>query len=248
MQGSLPDDPTMRERDLRPSLDSVRRPPLIVHRGGHRAPTAASVNPVARRSAGAPNGPDLVGEAALRGGLQAELLALEESIAGLHGAPRFERALATVLFTDIVASTERAAAVGDSAWRRLLDRHDDIARSAVCDCGGRLVKVTGDGVLAAFDAPACGLRCARALRVALSHSGIAIRAGLHTGEVELRGDDVAGIAVHIAARIAALAAAGELLVSRTVKELVAGSEYTFTSRGAHRLRGVPDDWELLAVS
>jgi len=161
---------------------------------------------------------------------------------------RIERVLATVLFTDIVDSTARVAAVGDNAWRRLLDRHDRISQSAVSECGGRFVKATGDGVLATFDAPACGLRCAKALRVALSHAGIAIRAGVHTGEVELRGEDVAGIGVHIAARVAALAASGELLASRTVKDLVAGSEYTFTSRGIHRLKGVPEEWELLAVT
>jgi len=120
--------------------------------------------------------------------------------------------------------------------------------NTVADCGGRLVKGTGDGVLATFDAPARGLRCADTLRSALSDAGIAIRAGVHTGEVELRGDDVAGIGVHIAARVAALAGAGELLASRTVKDLVAGSDYAFSSRGVHSLKGVPEEWELLAVT
>ena len=177
------------------------------------------------------------------------LLRLEESLAG-GDPPRepAERVLATVLFTDIVDSTSRAAVVGDCAWRNLLDRHDRISRSAVSECGGRLVKGTGDGVLATFHAPAHGLRCAKTLRVALSHAGIAIRAGVHTGEVELRGEDVAGIGVHIAARVAALAGPGELLASRTVKDLVAGSGYTFTSRGVHCLKGVPERWELLAVT
>ena len=155
--------------------------------------------------------------------------------------------LATVLFTDIVDSTTSAAALGDAAWRRLLDRHDTISQHAVADCGGRLVKGTGDGVLATFDAPARGLQCADTLRSALSDAGLAIRAGVHTGEVELRGDDVSGIGVHIAARVAALAGSGELLVTRTVKDLVVGSDYGFASRGLHRLKGVPDEWELLAL-
>jgi class 3 adenylate cyclase len=156
--------------------------------------------------------------------------------------------LATVLFTDIVDSTGRAASLGDEAWRRLLDRHDAISHGAIADCGGRLVKTTGDGVLATFDAPIRGLRCADTLRSSLADAGIPIRAGVHTGEIELRGEDVAGIGVHIAARVAALAGEGELLASRTVRDLVAGSDYSFSSRGAHSLKGVPEEWELLAVS
>jgi class 3 adenylate cyclase len=156
--------------------------------------------------------------------------------------------LATVLFTDIVDSTARAAALGDGAWRELLDRHDGICHSAVLECGGRVVKSTGDGLLATFDAPIRGLRCADTLRSLLAGVGIPIRAGVHTGEIELRGEDVAGIGVHIAARVAALAGAGELLASRTVKDLVAGSGYTFASRGTHSLKGVPEDWELLSVA
>ncbi len=181
--------------------------------------------------------------------MQSALSLLEESLAGRHPIPeRIERVLATVLFTDIVDSTARAVAVGDTAWRLLLDRHDRISQGAVAECGGRLVKGMGDGLLAVFDVPLCGLRCAKVMRSALSHSGITIRAGVHTGEVELRGDDIAGIGVHIAARIAARAASGELLASRTVKDLVAGSEYRFTSRGLHWLKGVPEEWELLAVT
>jgi class 3 adenylate cyclase len=173
---------------------------------------------------------------------------LEEFVAGdLIARPPSGRILASVLFTDIVDSTARAAALGDSVWAQVLDRHDAIARSAIASYGGRFVKETGDGVLAVFDAPARGIECAKRLRSALSHAGIAIRAGIHTGEVELRGEDVSGIGVHIAARVAGLAGAGELLVSRTVKDLVAGSEYVFASQGAHRLRGIPERWELLSV-
>jgi class 3 adenylate cyclase len=173
---------------------------------------------------------------------------LEEFVAGdlLQDAPT-GRVLATVLFTDIVDSTARAAALGDSMWAQILDRHDAIARSAIRAYGGRFVKDTGDGVLALFDAPARGIECAKRLRSALSHAGIAIRAGIHTGEVELRGGDVSGIGVHIAARVAGMAGSGELFASRTVKDLVAGAEYTFATRGLHRLRGVPERWEVLAV-
>jgi len=173
---------------------------------------------------------------------------LEEFVAGdLIAGPATGRILASVLFTDIVDSTARAATLGDCVWAQVLDRHDAIARSAIRSCGGRFIKETGDGVLAVFDAPARGIECAKRLRSALSHAGIAIRAGIHTGEIELRGEDVSGIGVHIAARVAALAGTGELLVSRTVKDLVAGSEYAFASRGTHRLRGIPERWELLSV-
>ena len=181
--------------------------------------------------------------------VQTELSLLESSMAGgeVTWAP-VQRMLATVLFTDIVGSTAHAAALGDTAWREVLDRHDSISRGAVARWGGRVIKGTGDGMLARFDAPVCGLRCAKSLRVSLAHAGIAIRAGIHTGEVELRGDDIAGIGVHIAARIAALASSGEVLVSSTVKDLVAGSEHRFTSRGVHGLRGLPERWELHAVT
>ncbi|HEX5225546.1 MAG TPA: adenylate/guanylate cyclase domain-containing protein [Solirubrobacteraceae bacterium] len=175
---------------------------------------------------------------------------LEEFEVVAHASPAApqDRALATVLFTDIVGSTAHAIALGDHGWRRVLDHHDGIARSAVSACGGQLVKRTGDGILATFDSPAHGLDCAKALRGALAHAGIAIRAGVHTGEVELREDDVAGIGVNIAARVAALAVSGELLASRTVRDLVAGAGYAFTSRGQHTLKGIPGRWELLAVT
>jgi class 3 adenylate cyclase len=183
------------------------------------------------------------------GDVETALSLLEEFLTGHHATPKkTERVLATVLFTDIVDSTSRAAALGDRAWRQVLDRHDRISQSTVADCGGRLVKGTGDGMLATFDAPARGLGCADTLRSSLADAGIAIRAGMHTGEIELRGDDISGIGVHIAARVAALAGSGELLASRTVKDLVAGSGYAFTSRGLHSLKGVPDEWELLAVA
>ena len=155
--------------------------------------------------------------------------------------------LATILFTDIVDSTERAAELGDLAWKRLLDRHDEICRATIASFDGRMIKSTGDGVLATFDAPGRALRCADVLRSALAEAQLPIRAGVHTGEIELRGQDVDGIGVHIAARVSALAGCGEVLASRTVRDLVAGSDYVFASRGAHRLKGLPEKWELFAV-
>jgi class 3 adenylate cyclase len=158
-----------------------------------------------------------------------------------------ERALATVLFTDIVGSTERARQVGDRRWGELLDTHDRLARELVGQLQGRLVKSTGDGILALFDRPGRGIRCATALRDRLRGSGVEIRAGVHTGEVQLREDDVGGIAVHLAARVMAAAAPGEVLVSATVHDLVAGSDYVLEDRGAHALKGMAGEWRLFAV-
>ena len=162
-------------------------------------------------------------------------------------ADQGERALATVLFTDIVGSTERAREVGDRRWAELLDTHDRLARELVGQLQGRLVKSTGDGILALFDRPGRGIRCATALRDRLRGSGMEIRAGVHTGEVQLRGDDVGGIAVHFAARVMAAAAPGEVLVSGTVHDLVAGSDYVLEDRGAHALKGIGGEWRLFAV-
>jgi class 3 adenylate cyclase len=158
-----------------------------------------------------------------------------------------ERALATVLFTDIVGSTDRARQVGDRRWAELLDTHDRLARELVSELHGQLVKSTGDGILALFDRPGRGIRCATALRDRLRGSGMEIRAGVHTGEVQLRGDDVGGIAVHFAARVMASAAPGEVLVSGTVRDLVAGSDYVLEDRGAHALKGMAGEWRLFAV-
>jgi class 3 adenylate cyclase len=162
-------------------------------------------------------------------------------------ADQGERALATVLFTDVVGSTERAREVGDRRWAELLDLHDRLARELVGQLQGRLVKSTGDGILALFDRPGRGIRCATALRDRLRGSGMEIRAGVHTGEVQLRGDDVGGIAVHFAARVMAAAAPGEVLVSGTVHDLVAGSDHVLEDRGAHALKGIGGEWRLFAV-
>jgi class 3 adenylate cyclase len=157
------------------------------------------------------------------------------------------RLLATVLFTDIVGSTERAQVAGDQRWRELLDVHDELARRLVTREGGRLVKRTGDGILAVFDGPGRGIRCALALRQELRAVGLDIRAGLHVGELDLRDDDVGGIAVHIGARIMAAAGPGEILVSRTVRDLVAGSGIALEDRGTHTLKGLSDPWQLFAA-
>jgi class 3 adenylate cyclase len=157
------------------------------------------------------------------------------------------RSLATVLFTDIVRSTERAGELGDRRWREVLDVHDDVSRRNAEASGGRFIKSTGDGILATFDGPGRGIRTAEAIRDDLQPVGVEIRAGLHTGEVEARGDDVGGIGVHIAARVMAEATAGEILISRTVRDLVVGSNIQSVDRGTHTLRGVEGDWQLFRV-
>ena len=172
---------------------------------------------------------------------------IERFVSGSGGTASPERALTTILFTDIVGSTERASELGDSAWRQLLERHDRVVREQVVDHAGRVVKSLGDGTLAVFDGPARAISCAEAILAGLEGLNIRVRAGVHTGECELIGEDVAGVAVHIGARVGALAKAGEILVSRTVADLVVGSGLRFTDRGEHELKGIPGHWRLLAV-
>jgi pimeloyl-ACP methyl ester carboxylesterase len=172
---------------------------------------------------------------------------VQEFLTGARAAPEVERALATVLFTDIVDSTRAASDLGDQRWRKVLERHQREVREALDRFNGHEVKSTGDGFLATFDGPARAIHCATAIIRSSEASGIGVRAGLHTGECEVMGEDIGGIAVHIAARISAQAAPRELLVSRTVKDLVAGSGIQFSDRGAHSLKGVPDTWRLYAV-
>lgn len=159
-----------------------------------------------------------------------------------------DRVLATVLFTDIVNSTRQAAQLGDKGWRTLLDQHDALSVRQVTRYGGRIVKTTGDGILATFDGPARSVRCAQAISEGARGLGIEVRAGVHTGEVELRGDDVSGLGVNIASRIEALAGPGEVLVSRTVTDLVTGSGLEFSDRGSHDLKGVPGSWQLFLAT
>jgi class 3 adenylate cyclase len=154
----------------------------------------------------------------------------------------------TVLFTDIVGSTDRVASEGDRRWRDLLETHDRLVRAEITRFGGRAVKSLGDGFLAAFEGPARAIRCATEIQSTVASAGLAVRAGIHTGECEVIGDDVAGLAVHIGARIGASAEAGEVRVSQTVKDLVAGSGIEFSDRGVHELKGVPGEWRLLAIA
>jgi class 3 adenylate cyclase len=171
---------------------------------------------------------------------------IEEFTTGRLPAHDLGRALAAVLFTDIVGSTATATTIGDRAWLRRLDAHDAAVRRSLERFRGREVKTTGDGFVATFDGPARALRCASEIRDELRQIGFEIRAGLHMGEIELRGDAIGGVAVHIASRVSDLAAAGEVLVSRTVTDLVAGSGIEFTARGEHELKGIPGTWQLYA--
>jgi class 3 adenylate cyclase len=173
--------------------------------------------------------------------------ALQEFLTGERVPLAPERTLSTLLMTDIVGSTARAVALGDARWRRLVERHDESARRTVAAFRGRYVKSTGDGLLATFTGPARAIECARALRDTLSQLDLEIRAGIHTGEIEVLDGDVAGIAVHVTARVAALAGPGDILVSRIVRDLVAGSGTSFSDRGTHELKGVTEEWALYAV-
>ena len=172
---------------------------------------------------------------------------IEEFVTGVRGGSGSERTLATVLFTDIVGSTERVAQLGDGPWRDVLDRHDQSVRTLIERYRGREVKTVGDGFVATFDSPGRAIECALVIRDTLKALGIEVRAGLHTGEVEFRGDDVAGIAVHIGARVSALAGPGEVLVSGAVPPLLTGSGIEFAERGEHQLKGVPGLWRVFAV-
>ncbi len=236
--------------DARPFLGAISVPALIVHRVDD---PIIGIKRARELAAGIPNATlvELPGD--MHCGWDARewgpaLDAVEEFLTGESpAAVQVNRTLATVLFTDIVDSTSSAAATGDHVWRDVLDRHDSETRRFVERFGGHIVKHTGDGTLATFDSPARAVHCARSLRDSLVRESITIRAGLHTGEIERRGDDISGIAVHIGARIAALAGPGEVLVSRTVHDLVVGSNLHFGDRGSHTLKGVPSEWHLYAA-
>jgi class 3 adenylate cyclase len=172
---------------------------------------------------------------------------IQAFLTGTRPPPRRDRVLATVLFTDIVGSTARAAEIGDRDWRELLEQHHRILRDSLDRFGGKEIHTAGDGFLATFDSPLRAIECARAAGEAVRSIGLEIRAGVHTGEIELSGGDVQGIAVHIGARIAAVAGSGEVLVSSTVRDLVTGSGVEFEVRGSHRLKGVPGEWAIFAV-
>jgi class 3 adenylate cyclase/pimeloyl-ACP methyl ester carboxylesterase len=237
----------MSRSDVRDRLADVRAPTLVLHRRQTAFIPRRMVRYVAEHIPGATyvqfEGADYV---PWTSGGDEVLDEIEEFLTGRRSGGG-ERFLATVLFTDIVDSTGRAAALGDHAWRTYLDTHDTIVRAELQRYGGREVNTTGDGFLSTFESPTQAVRCAQAIVTALASNGIAVRAGIHTGECERRADDVAGLAVHIAARVAALAAGGEVLVSRTVRDLLTGSGLRFVPRGEHELKGVPETWQLFAL-
>lgn len=239
---------TITATDTHHVLPSIQAPTLVVHRRGNRHARVDHGRYIADRIPGAIyrelDGDDHMFFAGDTDELVDEI---EEFITGVRPPVKTNRALVTLLFTDIVASSERAAELGDEQWRVLLDAHDAVVRSQLARFGGREVNTTGDGFLATFDGPARAIRCAADIVAALRPLGVAIRAGAHTGEVELRGDDVGGVAVNTTARIQSLAEPGEVLVSRTVTDLVAGSGLNFVDRGEHDLRGIPGRWRLFAL-
>ena len=236
------------ETDVRHLLPSVRVPTLVLHRRGDRMCPVEGGRLLAERIPGARYVESAGSDHVWWIGGDEVLDEIETFITGVRPVAHLDRVLTTVLFTDIVGSTTRAAAMGDAAWHRLLQRHDELMSRHVARFRGRVVKSTGDGVLATFDGPARAVSCAVTVGERLRSLGLETRAGLHTGEVELGGDDIRGLAVHIAARIEQLAEPGEVLVSSTVRDLVAGSGLAFEARGEHRLKGVPDPWRLYAVS
>ncbi|MGH2759157.1 MAG: adenylate/guanylate cyclase domain-containing protein [Actinomycetota bacterium] len=238
------------EIDIRSVLSAINVPTLVAHALGDVVVPIEQGRWLAEHVPGA-SFVELGGGAHLR--WDADSLVVPEIQEFLLGdaevpEPDIDRALATVLFTDIVGSTARTAEIGDHRWRSLLDEHDRLARSEVERFRGVILKTTGDGILATFDSPARGVRCAEAMRRCAHRIGIDIRAGVHTGEVEWRGDDITGIGVVIARRVCDKAGDGEVLASRTVKDLVTGSGIGFADRGPHTLKGVPDDWQLFAVA
>jgi pimeloyl-ACP methyl ester carboxylesterase len=236
-----------REIDTRAVLPAISAPTLVLHRVDDRLAPIGLGRYLAENIPGA-RLVELEGGDHIFAVYPDQILdEVEQFVTGRRHTHHVDRVLATVLFTDIVGSTERAAALGDRRWRALVERHDALARQAVEGQRGRLVKTLGDGLLATFDGPARAIRSARTILRETGAIGLDVRAGLHTGEVELVGDDVGGMAVNIAARVSALAGAGEVLASSTVRDLVVGSGIEFEDRGAHSLKGVPGEWRLVAA-
>ena len=237
------------EIDVRGILSAIRVPTLIMHRTGDRDANIEEGRYIAARIPGAKflelPGPDhlpWVGD-------QAEVVdEIEEFLTGIRPAPEPDRVLSTVLFTDIVGSTERASSLGDSAWRDVLEQHHASVRRELAHFRGQEIATTGDGFLATFDGPARAVRCAVAIRDRMRESGLEVRAGVHTGECERMGDNIGGLAVHIGSRVAGLASPGEVLASSTVKDLVSGSGIVFEDRGAHSLKGIPGEWHVFRVA
>ncbi len=235
--------------DIRHVLPAIRVPALVIHRTGDRDANVEEGRWLAGQIANA-RFVELPGEDHLPwvGDSDAVVDEIQEFLTGVRSSPESNRVLATVLFTDIVGSTEHAARLGDRAWRDLLDSHHAFVRKELARFRGREIKTVGDAFIATFDGPARAVRCACSIRDVVSQLGIEIRAGLHIGEIELTDGDIGGIAVHIAARVIAAAGPSDVLVSSTVKDLTAGSGIGFVDRGAQLLKGVPDEWRLFAVT
>jgi class 3 adenylate cyclase len=238
---------TIARADVRDLLPAVTKPTLVLHRRDNVFTPVGCSRYLGDNIAGA-RYVELPGADQLpwSGDAQAILDEVEEFLTGQRSGTG-ERVLATVLFTDIVDSTRQAVELGDRAWRARLENHDAIVRRELRRYGGREINTTGDGFFAAFDSPTQAAHCARAIVDASASARLAVRAGIHTGECERRGDDLAGLAIHIAARVASEAGPGEVMVSRTVRDLVGGSEMRFVDRGEHELRGVPERWHLFAI-
>jgi pimeloyl-ACP methyl ester carboxylesterase len=236
------------EIDVRDLLPFIHTPTLILHSVGDKAVSVGGSRFIAEHIPGAKL-VELPGSDHLPWLSDSDAIVdeIEEFLTGVRGQVEPDRVLATVLFTDVVGSTDKAAQLGDRRWRDLLDSHNSVVRREIARFRGHEVKTAGDGFLATFDGPARGIRCARAISDAVRLLGLETRAGLHTGECEVMGDDIGGIAVHIGARVAAQAGASEVLVSSTVKDLVAGSGLEFQERGLHSLKGIPGEWRLFAL-
>jgi class 3 adenylate cyclase len=235
--------------DLRPVLPAIQAPTLVLHRSGSLSVPVEHGRYLAENIPGATY-VELPGDDSLffLGDTDALFGEIDEFLTGTRPGHDAQRMLATVVFTDIAASTARAVELGDQRWRELLESHNSVVRRQLERFGGREVKTTGDGFLATFEGPARAIRCACAIRDGLRQLGIDVRIGIHTGEVEILRGDVAGIGVHIGQRVEALARPGEILVSRTVVDLVTGSGILFTDRGEHQLKGIPGTWRVFAVA
>ena len=238
------------ETDVRAVLPAVQVPTLVLHRRDNTEERVEAGRYLGAHIPGARfvelEGPD---HFPWLGDADAVIREIQGFLRTVHAEEAdLERVLATILFTDIVASTEKAAELGDRGWRELVDRHDTTVRALLSRYRGREVNTTGDGFFATFDGPARALRCAQVIADAVRPLGIEVRAGVHTGEIEMSGGTISGIAVNIGARIGARAGPSEILVSQTVKDLVAGSGLAFQDRGLHELKGVPDQWRLFAVA
>ncbi len=235
--------------DVRHALPLIHAPTLVLHATGDRAVPVQAGRSIAQAIPGARLIElESIDHAPWLGDLDRIVNEIEVFLTGRHSEATLDRVLATVLYTDIVNSTAQAVSAGDAKWLQLMTQTEEIARREVERGRGRVIKMLGDGLLATFDGPARALRCAEAMRAALGTLGLSIRAGLHTGEIRLGPDDIGGIAVNIAARIVDLAEPGELLASRTVRDLVIGSGVTFEDRGRRKLKGIPGSWSLCAVS